>query len=67
MNGKKGIRKARRKAQKILMYWIEEAWRDVEHERNKDMSPLMKEFIKSYIHFYGHLIGRKFGIRYIPH
>lgn len=67
MNGKKGIRKAKKKARKILMYWIEEAWRELEQDHYKKMSPLMKEFIRSYIHYYGHKIGRKFGIKYIPH
>ena len=55
-------------ARQIIMYWVGEAWRDLEnYYYKKNMRSSDRKAVVRYIHRYGTIIGRILRVRYEPH
>lgn len=59
-------RKHRKIAGKIIMYWVGEAWHELDNDYYKNLAPGERKAIICYIHRYGVAIGHLLGIRYKP-
>lgn len=59
--------KARKIAKKIIAFYLEEAWNDLDSQYYKKYNSAEKELIKFYIHLYGRHISKILKIPYKPH
>lgn len=59
--------KNKRVAREIIMYWVCEAWHDLDNDHYKEsLRPSERKAILRYIHKYGMVIGCLLRVRYKP-